>query len=230
MADHAWRPLGELLIERGLIDPYELEYWLKQQTLTGMLLGELLVMNRIISPVEVAATLAVQRGADGVAGGIHDGPRQLGRILVEKEILTDSGLQRALLAQRRKGGSLGEILVERGYVTKAQLDDALAEQRGHGVGPSVREDPQAQPSEFEPDERYEVHAPDRAAMAVYVSESFLDATDYAFELIEREEPYVLEITRVASGAREQVWSYSREASEQFRAETAYSREPKTSAA
>ena len=75
-----------------------------------------------------------------------------------------------------------------------------------------------------------MHAPQTSAEAIYVSESFLEATDYAFELIEREDPDVLEITRVAGDEREQVWSYSREASERFRAETADSREPKTSAA
>ena len=213
MADHAWRPLGELLIERGLIDAYELEYWLTQQKLTGMLLGELLVVNHIISPVEVAATLAVQRGADGVAGGIQHSARQLGRILVQKELLTDSGLQRALLAQRRKGGSLGGILVERGYVSQAQVDEALAEQRGRRPAPA----PSAEPTK---DDRYEVRSPETTPEPRYVSDSFLEATDFAFDLIEAEDPEALEIVQVTGGQRVSVWSYSREASEQFRAETA----------
>ena len=130
MADPTWRPLGEILIERGLIDRVQLEHWLMQQKLSGMLLGELLVMHRVISPVDVAAALAVQRGAEDVVGGVTSGSRQLGRILVEQELLTESGLQRALLAQKRLGGNLGDILIERGYVSRQQIEEALADQNG----------------------------------------------------------------------------------------------------
>jgi hypothetical protein len=212
MPDAAWRPLGELLIERGLIDEYELEHWLMQQKLTGMLLGELLVLNKIVSPVEVAAALAVQRGADGVAEGIHEGPRQLGRILVEKELLTESGLQRALLAQRRHGGTLGDILVQRGYISQQQIDEALAaaDEEPDAAGP--------EPDESVAVDRYQVHEPGSAS-PMYVADTFLDATDYAFELIEREDPFELEIVRVRPLGSEQVWSYSREASEAFRAQS-----------
>ena len=215
MPDAAWRPLGELLIERGLIDEYELEHWLMQQKLTGMLLGELLVLNRIVSPVEVAAALAVQRGADGVASGIHEGPRQLGRILVEKELLTESGLQRALLAQRRHGGTLGDILVQRGYVSKRQIDEALA---GEGEEPEAVGPEPDEPEEAAVADRYQVHEPGSAS-PMYVADTFLDATDYAFELIEREDPFELEIVRIRPQGSEQVWSYSREASEAFRAQS-----------
>ena len=79
MAEHPRRPLGELLVERGALDQYELDHWLKEQRLSGMLLGELLVRHRVVSPMEVAAALAVQRGADNVAGGIvNPGSGQLG--------------------------------------------------------------------------------------------------------------------------------------------------------
>lgn len=218
MADPTWRPLGEILIERGLIDRVQLEHWLLQQKLSGMLLGELLVMHRVLSPVDVAAALAVQRGADDVASGMHAGSRQLGRILVEKELLTDSGLQRALLAQKRRGGNLGDILVERGYVSRRQIEEALAEQRG-------REPAELMPVEPRPeakDERYEVLGP-LVEEPLHLSESFLDATDFAFDLIEREDPHAVEIVRVRGDERESVWSYSREASERYRDTTADAR-------
>jgi hypothetical protein len=219
VAESTRRPLGELLIERGLIDAYELEYWLKQQKFTGMLLGELLVLHRVVSPVEVAAALAIQRGSDEVADGIHENHRQLGRILVDRGLLTESGLHRVLLSQRRNGGSLGDILVERGWVTPEQLADALAEQRGD----DRRGDPEQATAAPRPDDVYEVRSPATAAEALYVSDAFLDATDFAFDLIESDEPEELEIIRVSGGEREQVWSYSREASERFRAETAETR-------
>jgi hypothetical protein len=216
VAASTWRPLGELLIERGLIDAYELEYWLKQQKFTGMLLGELLVLHRVVSPVEVAAALAVQRGSEELADGIHETHRPLGRILVERGLLTESGLQRVLLFQRRNGGSVGDILIERGWLTPAQLADALAEQRGDDRQVDLEE----APAETRADDVYEVRSPATAAEALYVSEAFLDATDFAFDLIESDEPDELEIIRVSRSEREQVWSYSREASERFRAETA----------
>ena len=222
MTESNWRPLGELLIERDLIDGYELEYWLKQQKLTGTLLGELLVVNRVISAVDVAAALAIQRGADAVAAKIHDSPRQLGRILVENDVLTDSGLQRALLAQRRKGGSLGAILVERGYVTPEQLGEALAEQRGLGRTRPELQPPKADLAQPKPEEAYEVRSPETPDLPIYASDSFLEATDFAFDLIEAEDPEELEIIRVAAGSRESVWSYSRAASEAFRKLTAAS--------
>lgn len=196
--DQSWRPLGELLVERGAIDRYELDHWLKEQKLRGMLLGELLVQNKVLSPVEVAAALAVQRGADGLARGIHQGPRQLGRILVERGLLSESGLQRALLAQRRRGGSLGDILVERGYVTRAEIEKALAGEDGGAGSPAERAGP----------ERYEVVEPG-AVSPTYVSAAFLDATDYAFDLIQDEDPEALEIVEVRGGERSVAWSYAR---------------------
>ncbi|HEU0304066.1 MAG TPA: hypothetical protein VFR32_05755 [Gaiellaceae bacterium] len=199
MTQDSRRPLGELLVERGAIDQYELDHWLKEQKLSGMLLGELLVQHKIVSPVEVAAALAVQRGADGLAHGIHNGPRQLGRILVEQGQLSESGLQRALLAQRRHGGALGDILVQRGWVTRAQIDEVLA-------GGPEREsagEPRAA-------ERYEVYEPG-AASPMYVSDAFLDATDCAFDLIQDEDPDALEIVEVRGGERSVAWSYVRPA-------------------
>jgi hypothetical protein len=200
MAEHAWRPLGELLVERGLIDEHQLASWLKQQKLSGMLLGELLVQHRVVSPMEVAAALAVQRGADGVERGLGGGSRQLGRILVEQGLLTESGLQRALLAQQRRGGAIGEILVERGYVSQQQVDDALAGNDSAASTPSAVQDAGAA--------QYEVYEPG-ATGPVYVSETFLDATDYAFDLIESEDPDALEIVESRGEARDVAWSYAR---------------------
>ncbi len=210
MADPSWRPLGEILIERGLIDRVQLEHWLMQQKLSGLLLGELLVMHRVVSPVDVAAALAVQRGAHDVAGGVTSGSRQIGRILVERELLTESGLQRALLAQNRLGGNLGDILVERGYVSRQQIQEALADQDSQHADPIP-----IQPNVEMREEHYEVLGP-LIEEPLHVSDSFLDATDFAFDLIEQEDPLAVEIVRVREDDRESVWSYSREASERYR--------------
>jgi hypothetical protein len=234
MAEYAWRPLGELLIARGLIDEYELEAALTEQRLTGQLLGELLVAKRKVSPIEMAAALAAHHGvhldtSDPARSGSpvrvvgnekQRAWRPLGRILVGRDMLTESGLQRCLLTQQRKGGSLGEILLERGYVTPAQLADALTEQHGLEVHPEVIEEAKPLRAEEDPCEHYEVRTPgDDDAAPIFVSQSYLDATDFAFELLGADDPDALEIVRVAGEAREQVWTYSREASDAFRTES-----------
>jgi hypothetical protein len=224
MADYAWRPLGELLVARGLIDEYDLEAVLYEQRLTGKLLGELLVAKRIVSPVEMAAIIAEQHG-DHLEAERRPTPatpppepdanseqkwRPLGRILVDKELLTESGLQRVLLAQRRRGGLLGELLIQRGYVGPAQLAEALAEQRGLSVDRKVIEEVSEQALEPESDALYEVRIPGSPrAKPLHVSPSFLDATDFAFELLQADDPDELEIVKVDGLERKTAWSYER---------------------
>ena len=196
MAEHSRRPLGELLVERGALDQYELDHWLKEQRLSGMLLGELLVRHRVVSPMEVAAALAVQRGADHVAGGIENGHnQQLGRILVERDLLTESGLQRVLLEQQRTGDTLGEVLARRGYVSQEQIEEALSA------------DTRPAPD----DVAYEVRNPGTEGTALHVSGSFLDASDFAFDLLYDANPDALEIVEVKDGQRKIAWSYVRPA-------------------
>jgi len=201
MAEHPRRPLGELLVERGALDRHELDHWLKEQRLSGLLLGELLVRHRVVSPMEVAAALAVQRGADHVANGIENGRhQQLGRILVERDLLTESGLQRVLLEQQRTGDKLGEVLARRGYVSQEQIEELLAEQRGVASSADI------QPAE---DVAYEVRAPGNGGDALHVSDSFLDASDFAFDLLYDANPDALEIVEVRDGRRKIAWSYVR---------------------
>jgi hypothetical protein len=47
-----------------------------------------------------------------------------------------------------------------------------------------------------------------AGSSLYESANFLEAVDFAFELIEREQPPVLEIQKVDGATRETVWTYS----------------------
>ncbi len=222
MAEYPWRPLGELLVKRGLIDEYQLEPLLLEQRLTGQLFGEMLVAKHIVSPVDIAIVIAEQHGlhldpdlrptpapskavADTNGGGKW---RPIGRILVDKELLTESGLQRVLLAQRRRGGLLGQLLLERGYVTPEQLASALAEQHGVHVPPEALHPSQEQPLD---DVVYEVRVPglDESEDALHMSPSFLDASDFAFELLYDEDPDALEIVEVKGGQRRVAWSYER---------------------
>jgi hypothetical protein len=53
----------------------------------------------------------------------------LGRLLVERGVITDEQLDLALSVQRTQGGMLGEILTSRGWVTPLSIAAALAKQR-----------------------------------------------------------------------------------------------------
>jgi hypothetical protein len=226
MTEYPWRPLGELLVKRGLIDEYQLEPLLLEQRLTGQLFGEMLVAKRIVSPLDMAVVIAEQHGlhldpelrpvpapskAEAQAnGGGKTRWRPLGRILVDQELLTESGLQRVLLAQRRRGGLLGQLLLERGYVTPEQLASAMAEQ--HGVHVPAEALIQAGEQTLEAEEvLYEVRASqqDEGESPLHISPSFLDASDFAFELLYDVDPDALEIVEMKGDRRRIAWSYER---------------------
>jgi hypothetical protein len=220
VAEYAWRPLGELLVKRGLIDEYRLESLLLEQRLSGQLFGEMLVAKRVVSPLDMAVVIAEQHGlhldpehrpappASGSAEANGGSTwRPLGRILVNRELLTESGLQRVLLAQRRRGGLLGQLLLERGYITAEELASALAEQ--HGIDMPVEALSPMDRSEAPAEVLYEVHAPSNGGAALHVSPSFLDASDFAFELLYDEDPDALEIIERKGDQRRIAWSYAR---------------------
>jgi hypothetical protein len=62
--------------------------------------------------------------------------RQLGTLLVERGLLTEARLERALAEQQRTGRLLGVILVESGYLTGPALARVLAEQHGVELRPA----------------------------------------------------------------------------------------------
>ncbi|MBI4549819.1 MAG: hypothetical protein HY714_02720 [Candidatus Omnitrophica bacterium] len=54
--------------------------------------------------------------------------RRLGEILIEKKVLKEEDLEKALEIQKREGGLIGEILVSKGFVSEEEVVIALAEQ------------------------------------------------------------------------------------------------------
>src|SRR5437870_8842690 len=59
-----WRPLGQILVDRGLLTPEELEEVLLAQQETGRPLGQILVDRRLISAPTLASMLAEQCGVE----------------------------------------------------------------------------------------------------------------------------------------------------------------------
>jgi general secretion pathway protein E len=54
----------------------------------------------------------------------------LGQLLVERGLLSDDDLQKALALQRERKGRLGKILLDLGYVSQRDLESVLSEQLG----------------------------------------------------------------------------------------------------
>ena len=60
----AWKPLGELLVERGLLTVTQLDEALRQQERTGERLGAILVARRIVAGAVLTTLLAEQVGVE----------------------------------------------------------------------------------------------------------------------------------------------------------------------
>jgi len=106
--DAYWRPLGQLLVQRGLLSPEELEAALDEQERTGGLLGEILMRHDLLSKLALASSLHEQSLAQESEGGFG------------------SGLRSALGGSEPQGseGADGEPETERGF--GSGLRDALA--------------------------------------------------------------------------------------------------------
>lgn len=230
-AEFPWRPLGTLLVDEGLMTPADLEHALGEQRRTGHLLGEIVVNRGYVSGVTLARALAKQhgvqlRGAPGApaprpdavpsAGVEQRAWRPLGGLLVEKGFVAAAAMEEALRAQSgRPDRRLGEILVERGALSGQGLALALAEQHGvkvereeldHDVEALITRSDRNEP-------RYEVwdvaYAPTYERRSIlYETTNFLEAADFACELVDREQPEGLEICRREGSASETVWTYS----------------------
>src|SRR5581483_4248632 len=151
---------------------------------------------------------------------VHELPRRLplGELLIEKGLLSPHDLGLALAHQRDDGRPLGQILIGMGILSEQDLARTLAEQHGFDfsmslrrrlspvVGRSQAED--EQPEDGAEAERYLLREPGLAE-PLHVSDTFLDAADAAFELIDDRDPAALEIVRDRCGELEHLWSYSR---------------------
>ena len=216
----AWRPLGELLIERGLISPVELEDALGVQKQEGGRLGEILFERGCVSALDLRDALAEQHGLDlrverPPTGRIQPTPAErlrgsvpLGKLLVRRGHITHEQLDAALAEQSQSGERLGQILIASGAVSAFVLAAALAEQQGL-VTASQELWEAAQNHTSGEERRYEVREiANGNDYRLYVSRNFLDATDLAFAVLNEWEPRELHVVCIADGVGEELcWRY-----------------------
>ena len=110
--DAYWRPLGQLLVQRGLLTPEELEAALDEQERTGGRLGEILLRQGLLSRLALASSLHEQSLGEESEGGFGSGLRSAltsesptagtsRHDALETEGGFGSGLREALEASRR---------------------------------------------------------------------------------------------------------------------------------
>jgi hypothetical protein len=217
-----WRQLGTLLADEGLLTATELELALDEQQRTGRLLGQIVVDRGYVSAFSLARVLSAQHGVEVKApeepapepepklAAVPATWRPLGRLLVEKGLITQTQLAEALLAQEAGDGRLGEILVQRGAITASQLAHALGEQ--HGVEVAGELEGTLKPlTATEPVYRvYEVTFRQgfQQRRSLEETANFLEAADFAMEYVQDHGPEALEIERIDGDAQETVWTYS----------------------
>jgi hypothetical protein len=233
-ANFPWRPLGLLLVDKGLMTPTELELALAEQRRTGRLLGQILVGRGYVKSLALTQALAEQHGVELRASDADKEPeveagtepdyglrdrawRPLGKILLEKGFLSQDELEQALADQTiHPERKLGEILVAQELLSGAALAIALADQHGLDVGSEQKLDAELEivvksAAPGEPVYRvYEVAYEPTYRLGAVLSEStnFLEAADFACEYVERRNPQGVEIQKTAGDARETVWTYS----------------------
>ena len=93
-ADHDayWRPLGLLLVQRGLLTADELEAALDEQERTGGPLGEILMRHGLLSRLALASSLHEQSLAPEPESGFGSGLRSaLGGAEADTQVREGSG-------------------------------------------------------------------------------------------------------------------------------------------
>lgn len=215
-----WRQLGTLLADEGLLTETELELALDEQRRTGRLLGQIVVDHGYVSAFSLARVLSAQHGVElqppeepepePKLAAVPGTWRPLGRLLVDKGLITQTQLAEALLTQADTDGRLGEILVERGVITGSQLAHALGEQ--HGVELTGELETSLKPvTTNEPVYRvYNVTFRQgfQQRNSLCESANFLEAADFAMEYVQDHSPEALEIERLDGAQQETVWTYS----------------------
>jgi hypothetical protein len=117
----AWKPLGELLVERGLLTPGELDDALEEQAQSGERLGAILVARKAVAGAVLTALLAEQAGVElETQGGFGSG-------LFSKLARQEPGSQPARRSDGNTQRSIDRQAPSGGAAATAELPDPAYE-------------------------------------------------------------------------------------------------------
>ncbi|PZD70319.1 Lysostaphin [Acaryochloris thomasi RCC1774] len=120
--------IGELMLQRGLINQSQLTQALAEQKQSGAQLGEICKQQGWVSQAQLQQVLNGQRRRNITRGKVR-----IGEVLMQRGLISQVQLTQALTEQKQNGLQLGDILVQRGWVSPTQLRQALYEQRRSNV-------------------------------------------------------------------------------------------------
>ena len=112
--------IGQLLIQKGLIDEDQLAHAVSEQKRTGLHLSKILTRLGFISEDKMTMILSEQ-----LQTSEH---KRIGELLVEKKYITVEQRDRALEEQKVTGLRLGKMLMQLGYMTEERLIEILSAQ------------------------------------------------------------------------------------------------------
>ena len=112
--------IGQLLVQKGLIDEDQLAHAIGEQKRTGLQLGKIVTRLGFVSEEQMTAVLGEQLQANE-----H---KRIGELLVEKNYITVEQRDRALEEQKKTGLKLGKMLMQLGFMTEERLIEILSAQ------------------------------------------------------------------------------------------------------
>jgi len=112
--------IGQLLVQKGLIDEDQLAHAMGEQRRTGLNLSKILTRLGFVSEEQMTAVLG-----DLLQVSKH---KRIGELLVEKNYITVEQRDRALEEQKKTGLRLGKMLMQLGYMTEERLIEILSAQ------------------------------------------------------------------------------------------------------
>jgi type IV pilus assembly protein PilB len=112
--------IGQLLVQKGLIDTNQLAHAEGEQKRTGLHLSKILVRLGFVTEEQVTLALGEQLQASQ-----H---KRIGEILVEKSYITIEQRDKALEEQKKTGLRLGKMLMQLGFMTEERLIEILSAQ------------------------------------------------------------------------------------------------------
>jgi len=112
--------IGQLLLQKGLVDEDQLAHAIKEQKRTGLHLSKILTRLGFVTEEQMTVILGEQ-----LQSSEH---KRIGELLVEKNYITVEQRDKALEEQKKTGLRLGKMLMQLGFMTEERLIEILSAQ------------------------------------------------------------------------------------------------------